>query len=162
MARYEIEVELSEQGIQHLKDVFTEYQNRLELVSKKFIEYSLDYLYKEACKNIDDTTGSSQWYQVTGTLKHSFTKSWTSFRGELVNTAKYASYVEYGTGGYASNGNGRKGGWAFTDNHGIVRFTYGMAPHWYLSNAIDSLLGTNAYHIAWDKAFDEVMGGLFK
>ena len=49
-----------------------------------------------------------------------------------VNT-DYAIYVEFGTGEYAENGNGRKGGWAYVDEDtGKTIFTMGMHPQPYM------------------------------
>lgn len=48
---------------------------------------------------------------------------------------EYAIYVEFGTGEFAENGNGRKGGWVYKTPSGEVRFTYGMPPQPYLRPA---------------------------
>lgn len=48
---------------------------------------------------------------------------------------EYAIYVEFGTGEFAENGNGRKGGWVYKTPNGEVRFTYGMPPQPYLRPA---------------------------
>ena len=48
---------------------------------------------------------------------------------------EYAIYVEYGTGEFAENGNGRKGGWVYKAPNGEVHFTYGMPPQPYLRPA---------------------------
>ena len=48
---------------------------------------------------------------------------------------EYAIYVEFGTGEFAENGNGRKGGWVYKTPNGEVHFTYGMPPQPYLRPA---------------------------
>ena len=48
---------------------------------------------------------------------------------------EYAIYVEFGTGEFAEDGNGRKGGWLYKTPNGEVRFTYGMPPQPYLRPA---------------------------
>ena len=48
---------------------------------------------------------------------------------------EYAIYVEYGTGEFAENGNGRTGGWLYKTPDGEVHFTYGMEPRPYLRPA---------------------------
>lgn len=48
---------------------------------------------------------------------------------------EYAIYVEFGTGEFAENGNGRKGGWVYRTPDGEVHFTYGMEPQPYLRPA---------------------------
>ena len=47
----------------------------------------------------------------------------------------YAIYVEFGTGEFAENGNGRKGGWVYTDPSGKTWFTKGQKPQPYLRPA---------------------------
>lgn len=162
MARYDIKVNLSEGGIQHLIDTMNAYSQQLPLLSQTFIQYSLDYLELLAKQNIDSTVGASEWYTVTGTLKHSFTKKWSSFYGELINYASYACFVELGTGEFASNGLGRQGGWTFKDKDGIIRFTHGTKPHWFMQNAIDQYWSAGVYRQIWDRAFEDVMGGILK
>lgn len=45
----------------------------------------------------------------------------------------YAIYVEFGTGEFAENGMGRKGGWVYTDHvSGETRFTWGQEPQPYM------------------------------
>lgn len=162
MSNYNIEIDLSSDGIQELIDDLSFLTNNLPKVSELFIKYSLDYIESLAKENIDATTGGSSWYRVTGNLKHSFMKSYSSFYGELINYALYACYVEYGTGIYADNGQGRKGGWLFKDKDGIVRFTKGTKPHWFMQNAYERYYLAGEYKIIWDKAFDEIMGGILK
>lgn len=48
---------------------------------------------------------------------------------------EYAIYVEFGTGEFAENGTGRRGGWLYKDAEGEVHFTYGMPPRQYLRPA---------------------------
>ncbi|AEB75899.1 HK97-gp10 family putative phage morphogenesis protein [Clostridium botulinum] len=49
--------------------------------------------------------------------------------------ADYAVYVEFGTGEFAENGQGRKGGWGYVDPGGKFHFTKGMKPKPYLRPA---------------------------
>jgi len=49
---------------------------------------------------------------------------------------EYAPYVEFGTGEYAENGQGRKGGWFYTDDQGKSRFTFGNKPQPFLRPAL--------------------------
>lgn len=61
---------------------------------------------------------------------------------------EYAVYVEFGTGEFAENGQGRKGGWYYTDPiTGETIFTYGSHPRPYMrpgyrnqKNNIEALL----------------------
>ena len=51
------------------------------------------------------------------------------------NTEEYAIWHEFGTGEFASEGNGRKGGWFYEDSEGNGHFTYGIQPKRMLQNA---------------------------
>ncbi len=51
------------------------------------------------------------------------------------NPEENAIWEEFGTGEYALNGNGRKGGWFYKDEKGEGHFTYGKKPMRMLHNA---------------------------
>ena len=48
--------------------------------------------------------------------------------GVVGSPEQYAVYVEFGTGEFAENGAGRKGGWAYQDTSGEWFFTWGQDP----------------------------------
>lgn len=50
-----------------------------------------------------------------------------------------AIYEEFGTGDYALNGNGRKGGWYYVDEKGKGHFTHGKKPRRPFWNAYTTL-----------------------
>ncbi len=52
-----------------------------------------------------------------------------------------AIWEEYGTGEYALQGNGRKGGWFYKDAKGTGHFTYGKKPNRPLYRAFNTLCG---------------------
>lgn len=56
-------------------------------------------------------------------------------RGTVGSPLDYAMYVEYGTGEFAENGKGRKGGWGYTDEEGIEHWTRGNKPQPFLRPA---------------------------
>lgn len=68
----------------------------------------------------------------TGDLKRSFGED--SFVDEsklaayIGSSKEYSVWVEKGTGEYAIEGNGRKGGWIYKDDDGKLHKTYGMKP----------------------------------
>lgn len=76
----------------------------------------------------------------TGQLKG----SWTTHVDEPAQEATIGSplenaiWEEFGTGEYAAEGNGRKGGWRYVDAEGKGHFTYGKQPHHALQRAFDS------------------------
>lgn len=49
---------------------------------------------------------------------------------------EYAPYIEFGTGEFAENGNGRKGGWFYLDEKGNGHFTFGNKPQPFLRPAL--------------------------
>ncbi|MGX7195445.1 HK97-gp10 family putative phage morphogenesis protein [Enterococcus olivae] len=55
--------------------------------------------------------------------------------GYVGSNVEYAVYVEFGTGEFAENGQGRKGGWVYQDPSGEWFFTWGQEPHPYLRPA---------------------------
>ena len=55
--------------------------------------------------------------------------------GYVGTNVEYAIYVEFGTGEFAENGNGRKGGWVYQDHSGEWFFTWGQEPQPYLRPA---------------------------
>ena len=61
--------------------------------------------------------------------------------GYVGTNVDYAIYVEFGTGEFAENGNGRKGGWMYKDPSGEWFFTWGMEPQPYLRPAFRQTKG---------------------
>ena len=55
--------------------------------------------------------------------------------GYVGTNVEYAVYVEFGTGEFAENGMGRKGGWVYQDESGEWFFTWGQEPQPYLRPA---------------------------
>ncbi|EGO2507173.1 HK97 gp10 family phage protein [Enterococcus faecalis] len=55
--------------------------------------------------------------------------------GIVGSPEQYAIYVEFGTGEFAENGSGRKGGWFFEGPDGEWHYTRGQKPQKFLRNA---------------------------
>ncbi|MDY7044428.1 HK97 gp10 family phage protein [Virgibacillus sp. M23] len=69
-------------------------------------------------------------------IGHSITKEGSNrLSGQVGTNVEHAIYVEFGTGEFAENGAGRKGGWAYQDPSGEWFFTYGQAPQPFLRPA---------------------------
>lgn len=49
---------------------------------------------------------------------------------------EYGPYIELGTGEFAENGEGRKGGWYYVDEKGNKHFTFGNKPQPFLRPAL--------------------------
>jgi len=59
-------------------------------------------------------------------MSHIVSSSNTKVEDDIGPETDYAPYLEYGTGIYAENGQGRKGGWWYKDAYDKWHFTYGM------------------------------------
>lgn len=59
----------------------------------------------------------------------------TKIIGAVGSPLIYAPYVEFGTGEFAENGAGRKGGWVYKTPDGKWHFTIGMKPIPFMRNA---------------------------
>lgn len=55
--------------------------------------------------------------------------------GQVGSPNEHAIYVEFGTGEFADNGAGRKGGWVYKDPSGEWFFTWGQEPQPFLRPA---------------------------
>lgn len=68
----------------------------------------------------------------TGDLKRSFGTDSIVDENKLAayigSSLQYSIWVEKGTGEYAVNGDGRKGGWVYKDDNGKTHYTEGMKP----------------------------------
>ena len=73
----------------------------------------------------------------TGALRNSigYKVNESELAAYIGTNCEYAIYVEFGSGEFAENGNGRKGGWLYKTPNGEVHFTYGMPPQPYLRPA---------------------------
>lgn len=74
----------------------------------------------------------------TGKLKRSwkYVINESKLESKIGSEEQNAIWEEYGTGEYATNGNGRKGGWFYVDAKGKGHFTHGKRPNKTLQNAI--------------------------
>lgn len=75
----------------------------------------------------------------TGDLKRSFGTDSIVDEDKLAayigSSLEYSIWVEKGTGEYAVNGDGRKGGWMYRDDKGKLHYTEGMKPRLMLYKA---------------------------
>lgn len=95
----------------------------------------------------------------TGQLKNSWTYRVDESKGETTvgSPLENAIWEEFGTGEYAVNGDGRKGGWWYQDEKdGTWHHTYGKTPHRAFKRAFDSL------KTALIKRAQQVIGGRMK
>lgn len=76
-----------------------------------------------------------------GTLRNSITYEVYDDYGEVGSNLEYAPYVEFGTGKFAVNGDGRKTRWSYQDEEGNWHSTLGQEPQPYLVPALDENRG---------------------
>ena len=85
----------------------------------------------------------------TGKTKNSFRHVVDEGKHEATvgSADENAIWEEFGTGEYAINGNGRKGGWSYQDAKGDWHFTTGKTPSRALWKAFNSLKSKIVNHI---------------
>ena len=108
------------------QDFRIEVKGAIEDKAKRWLTEASNEIMSQAIENTVADSG-----QLKG--------SWSTVVGEtdavIGNSAEHAIYNEFGTGEYAAEGNGRRGGWVYPTGDGKVRFTYGMKPRRMLFNA---------------------------
>lgn len=81
----------------------------------------------------------------TGQLRNSIDYQLKAVNGRVVGIVgsplQYALYVEFGTGEFAENGGGRKGGWVYQDPSGEWFFTWGQEPQSFMRDAFRQYKG---------------------
>jgi hypothetical protein len=90
----------------------------------------------------------------TGKLRNSIKvyKKNDGMAADIKATAKYALYVEYGTGIYNANGNGRNTPWMYRHyRYGWIR-TRGQKPRFFMKKAYEGIL----------RDADTILQGVFK
>lgn len=68
-------------------------------------------------------------------IDHSIKVTGSQIIGTVGSPTMHAFYVEFGTGEFAENGAGRKGGWVYKDSSGQWFFTWGQDPQPFLRPA---------------------------
>lgn len=71
---------------------------------------------------------------LRGSITHKVDELEMSCR--IGTNVEYAPYLEFGTGEFAENGQGRKGGWFFSGADGKTHFTSGNKPQPFLRPAL--------------------------
>lgn len=86
----------------------------------------------QAARNSRVKTGQTKgsWDYKVDESEHSVT---------IGSPLENAIWEEFGTGEYALNGDGRKGGWFYVDEQGKGHFTHGKMPNRALHNAIETI-----------------------
>lgn len=91
----------------------------------------------EICGGKAETYAKKKAPKDTGNLMNSITHAVAGKTVTIGTAVKYAPYQEFGTGVYASNGQGRKTPWKYQDAKGVWHKTSGNKPHPYLRPALE-------------------------
>lgn len=82
----------------------------------------LESQVKRNTKVVTGQTKNSWQHRVTGSMMAG------EYRASVGSDYENAIWEEFGTGDYALNGDGRKGGWFYEDEEGNGHFTHGKKP----------------------------------
>jgi hypothetical protein len=106
----------------------------LNELSYRAVEEAAGELESQVKMNTAVDTG-----QTKNAWTHTVKSSDGGATGTIGNPLENSIWEELGTGEYALNGNGRKGGWFYVDRKGKGHFTYGKLPRRPLFKAYTAL-----------------------
>lgn len=111
-------------------------------VDEKFRHIAVAWLH-EACGELASAVRNNQRVR-TGRTRQSwrYVVDEAKLEGCVASDSENAVWEEFGTGEYALNGNGRKGGWWYVDEKGKRHFTLGKRSQRPLYKAYMALKGT--------------------
>ena len=119
-----------------LYDYTVEVQSAIAELAYRAVEEACGELESQTKRNTKVDTGQTKiaWtHRVTGSMMAG------EYRGTVGNPLENSIWEELGTGEYALNGDGRKGGWYYEDEEGVGHFTHGKHPRRPFHNAYTSL-----------------------
>jgi hypothetical protein len=114
------------------KDNSIEVKNRLNNLCMAWLDEAGGELTSQTQRNskVDSGQTKGAWKYVVDESKQTAT---------IGNPLENALWEEFGTGEYALNGDGRKGGWSYKDEKGQWHYTKGKHPRRMLFKAFTSL-----------------------
>lgn len=119
-----VEIEGLERLVARLEGITDNMENKM-LKAAQFIE-------GEAREKAPKRTG-----QLKGSIESKVEKQGNTITATVFTPVHYAPYQEFGTGLFATNGNGRKTGWIYEDElTGDTVYTRGNRPHPFLGPAL--------------------------
>lgn len=133
------------------RDHSIEVKNAMSSCVMKALEETSGELESQVVRNTAVDTG-----QLKGSWTHRITSTPEKSQAVVGSPLENAIWEEFGTGEYALNGNGRKGGWFYVDAKGNGHFTHGKRPRRAFWNAYTSLKSSLIKHIQ-----DVFKGGMF-
>lgn len=134
----------------NFKDNRVEVKNAMSTAIGIALQEAAAELVSQTAQNTAVDTG-----QLKGSWAANLTESAPIYTATVGSPLQNAIWEEFGTGEYALNGNGRKGGWRYVDERGKGHFTYGKRPRRALWNAYTTLKDKIIKHMQ-----DVVKGGM--
>lgn len=107
--------------IDHTEEV----QSLIAELAYQVLEEVSGELESQVKRNTRVDTGQTKnsWsHRVTGSMMAG------EYKATVGSPMENAIWEEFGTGEYALNGDGRKGGWFYVDEEGVGHFTHGKKP----------------------------------
>lgn len=114
-----------------LQDFSIQVKNAMEDKAIAFLEGAASEIESAARRNSRVDSG-----QLKGSWTHLVDES--ALEATIGSSLENAIWEEFGTGEYAAEGNGRKGGWSYQDDAGDWHHTKGKKPNRTLQRAFDS------------------------
>lgn len=102
----------------------------LEEAASQFLEEAASEIQSQTMRKTPVDTG-----QLKGSWEHVVDES--KMEATIGSPLENAIWTEFGTGEYALNNDGRKGGWFYVDSKGEGHFTHGKHPVRMLHNAFE-------------------------
>ncbi len=129
------------QGCENVANEIEGLDNVLQAITKIGDTDKLREALGQACSLVERAAKETA-PKDTGELRRSITskveEDEESLKGIVYTPLEYAPYVEYGTGLFAENGDGRQDvPWYYLDDEGALRKTSGQKPHPFLRPALN-------------------------
>lgn len=137
-------------GKVEFQDFTVQVQGNIEDLAMQVLEEAAGELESQVKRNTKVDTGKTK-----NSWQHQVTNSGEGFKAVVGSDYMNAIWEEFGTGDYALEGNGRKGGWFYVDEKGKGHFTHGKKPRRPLWNAYTTLKSRLIKHIQ-----DRFKGGM--
>ena len=116
--------------------------NAIEERSEAVLEEVAGELESQVKRNTRVRSGKTK-----NSWQHKVNREGTECTATIGSNYENTIWEEFGTGEYALQGNGRKGGWFYVDEKGDGHFTHGKKPSRALFNAYTSLKSWIINHI---------------
>ena len=108
--------------------------DKLRLKLDSFTQSDIEKALNKSCLAVENEA-KKQCPVDTGDLRNSITHEVEDNVGYIGTNKEYAPYVEFGTGIFASEGNGRDTPWSYQDDEGNWHTTVGQKPQPFLEPA---------------------------